>query len=327
MKISLFDLCHSTDMNLYFYGCQIAGYCIQRNCRHRETYDRQIYTQRYSNLHAALEGNAQAKGYTSLVVFIYKYVEVNPLFIQHLFASFLSRDQAYDQLVEIWHVAHPNLNNRSLKAKIEDLEDENDEDENDSDSYSDESDETDSEYDSDEYTEVSDDEDEEADDEGEKTGKLGLIKEFLSCKALTDSVFSEDGKEAPDRQASVHTLPLPAAKDTPDPENRRRAISEVTPRPNAKDLLKPSADGSKSGSTADDSGEKAEASAKAIKHAPTDCECSKGDGHFPQVGLDETYTGTLETIYNLLYNSGFRRKILEEKEKSTGRLNNNFVCY
>ncbi|KAG2176215.1 hypothetical protein INT43_005449 [Umbelopsis isabellina] len=228
--------------------------------------------------------------------FIPNAIQISTLHSKHLFASFLSRDQAYDQLVEIWHVAHPNLNGRSLK-KIDGLEDENDEEENDSDSYSDETDDSDSEYDSDEYTEVSEDEDEEAEDEGEIT---------------------EDGKHAPDRQASVHTLPLPAAKETLEQENRRRAVSEVTPRPDAKDLLKPKADGSKPGSSAEDSGvEQTKASAKAVKHAPTECECAKNDEHFSQVGLDETYTGTLETIYNLLYNSGFRKKFLEEKEKST----------
>jgi hypothetical protein len=104
-------------------------------------------------------------------------------------------------------------------------------------------------------------------------------------------------------------------------ESRRRAISEVASRPNAKELTKVNADGSKLTSSPEESAvEQINATAKEVKHAPTECQCAKTDDHYPQVGLDETYTGTLETIYNLLFNSGFKKKFLEEKEKSTGRL-------
>jgi hypothetical protein len=79
------------------------------------------------------------------------------LAIQHLFASFLSRDQAYDQLIDIWHVAHPNLNNRTLSAKVDGIENGDIEhDEDDDSEYSYEEYTSSSYYDSDEYTEVSD---------------------------------------------------------------------------------------------------------------------------------------------------------------------------
>lgn len=78
----------------------------------------------------------------------------------------------------------------------------------------------------------------------------------------------------------------------------------------------------KQASSANDSGaDKVNGSqpGKVVKHAPTQCACEKNGEHYSNVALDEIYTGTLETINNLLYNSGFTKKFLVEKEKSTGK--------
>jgi hypothetical protein len=53
----------------------------------------------------------------------------------------------------------------------------------------------------------------------------------------------------------------------------------------------------------------------------TECDCSKTDQHFPTVVMDNTYDTTIETMYNLLYNSSFMNKFLCEVEKSTGKFN------
>lgn len=50
----------------------------------------------------------------------------------------------------------------------------------------------------------------------------------------------------------------------------------------------------------------------------TECDCSKNDQHFPTVVMDNTYNTTIETMYNILYDSSFMNKFLSEVEKSTG---------
>jgi hypothetical protein len=123
-----------------------------------------------------------------------------------------------------------------------------------------------------------------------------------------------------DRQGTTQTLPPPAAKIKAENESRQRAMSETAARPNAKALLKPKLSESPKQSSANDSeADKADGTAsQPVKHAPTECACSKENQHFTGIALDETYTGTLETIYNLLFNSGFEKKFLVENQKSTG---------
>ncbi|KAI8371345.1 GRAM domain-containing protein [Radiomyces spectabilis] len=53
------------------------------------------------------------------------------------------------------------------------------------------------------------------------------------------------------------------------------------------------------------------------KHIKTECQCLTGNQHFPHTVMDQTYQGSLETIYNLLYNSGFMKKFLTDVEKNT----------
>lgn len=137
-----------------------VSYCLYGDCSHRETHDGKVYTQRYPDFHFALKGTAHDAYLIELV-----HVLINSRSFQHLFASFLSRDQAYDQLVDIWHVAHPNLSSRTLKAKVAGRDDDDANADNDKDESGSETDETDeygSDYDSDDYTEMSEEEEEEA---------------------------------------------------------------------------------------------------------------------------------------------------------------------
>ncbi|KAI8576180.1 hypothetical protein K450DRAFT_258013 [Umbelopsis ramanniana AG] len=226
-------------------------------------------------------------------------IQISTLHSKHLFASFLSRDQAYDQLIDIWHVAHPTLHNGKLSAKENsvDNDDDNDEDEEDESDYSYEE-YSGSDYDSAEYTEVSDDEEED------------VAKDGGDTKKLQESA----------RQASVQTLPLPAGKSKEEVESRRRAMSEATSRPNGKVLQKSKLSESpiQQSSPNDSGADKADGTAaQPVKHAPTECACAKDNQHYPSIALDETYTGTLETINNLLFNSGFEKKFLVENQKST----------
>ncbi|KAI9287309.1 hypothetical protein BC943DRAFT_319465 [Umbelopsis sp. AD052] len=228
-------------------------------------------------------------------------IQISTLHSKHLFASFLSRDQAYDQLIDIWHVAHPTLNNGKLSAKADsvDNDDDDDEDEEDESDYSYEE-YSGSDYDSAEFTEVSDEE-----EEPEK-----VTQDAGDTKKLQEK----------SRQASAQTLPLPAGKSKEEVESRRRAMSDATSRPNGKTLQKSKLSESpiQQSSPNDSGAEKADdKAAQPVKHAPTECDCGKNNQHYPNTALDETYTGTLETINNLLFNSGFEKKFLVENQKST----------
>ncbi|KAG0170655.1 hypothetical protein DFQ29_009165 [Apophysomyces sp. BC1021] len=49
----------------------------------------------------------------------------------------------------------------------------------------------------------------------------------------------------------------------------------------------------------------------------TDCQCSKNGGHFPHTVMDQTYDGTIQKVYNLLYNSGFLGQFLATVQKTS----------
>ncbi|CAO3644684.1 unnamed protein product [Mucor fragilis] len=140
-----------------------------------------------------------------------------------------------------------------------------------------------------------------------------------------------------DRQASLASLPLPKHLSSADEAARRRAVSEAGPRPNMQEYLKKSTEStatlaqvaSISSHTNDKSATITDASAitasaengsekKDVQiKEQTECECSQTDQHFPTVVMDKKYDTTIETMYNLLYNSTFMNKFLCEIEKST----------
>lgn len=57
---------------------------------------------------------------------------------------------------------------------------------------------------------------------------------------------------------------------------------------------------------------------KAQVHEKTECSCSSSD-HYPNVVMNQVYNGTLEKIYNLMFDSGFMKKFLIENQKSLGK--------
>lgn len=132
---------------------------------------------------------------------------------------------------------------------------------------------------------------------------------------------------------------MPTNKDTAklDSAARRRAMSEA-PRPNfqSNDDEKSSkaAATSNNASTADGKlAKSSDAAANAVSttdkskeenatpqvHEKTDCECGDKNEHYPNVVMDQVYNGTLEKIYNLLFDSGFMKKFLIDNQKSLGK--------
>jgi hypothetical protein len=92
-------------------------------------------------------------------------------------------------------------------------------------------------------------------------------------------------------------------KEEPSEEElaRRRAISDVGPRP---EVLA------------------ANVSVK-LPVTPslpkTECQCQHSGSHYTNVALDAVFPGSIETLYNLLFNSSFISNFLVEGEKSQGK--------
>lgn len=84
---------------------------------------------------------------------------------------------------------------------------------------------------------------------------------------------------------------------------RRRAISEVGPRPQVKPTKN------------DVAGEQQ----KGVQQTrtQTECACAKSNDHYPKVVMDQVFDCTIEEVYNLLYHGDFIRKFLED-QKNTG---------
>ncbi|CAO3643264.1 unnamed protein product [Mucor hiemalis] len=129
-----------------------------------------------------------------------------------------------------------------------------------------------------------------------------------------------------DRQSSLASLPLPKHMSTADDAARRRAVSEAGPRPNVQEYMKKSESATTGSSTANASTTNVSAGSVENTDGPnpppqikekTDCECHKNASHFPTTVMDNKYDTTIETMYNLLYNSSFMNKFLCDIEKST----------
>ncbi|CAO3613727.1 unnamed protein product [Mucor fragilis] len=243
---------------------------------------------------------------------------------KHFFASFLSRDQAHDLMVDIWRIARPDL--APLKETDRSVQDANEISSSPSSvasSSSGEEDDSESYYDS-------DTEDSYSDDSG---------SEDVDMTDANATVAQDAAKEG-NRPRKVSMASMPSnSKDSAsktDAAARRRAMSEA-PRPNfqSNDQEKSSKAAANGGAAADGksvkSGDPAangasssatenakEGDAKSQQvHDKTNCECSTNNEHYPNVVMDQVYNGTLEKIYNMLFDSGFMKKFLVENQKST----------
>ncbi|KAL9553447.1 hypothetical protein MBANPS3_003286 [Mucor bainieri] len=249
---------------------------------------------------------------------------------KHFFASFLSRDQAHDLMVDIWRIARPDL------APPKETDGSSVRDANDvssspssiaSSSSGEEEDESDSYYDSDTEDSYSDD-----------TGSEDLDMTDTNATVTQGKLAHGMDEGNRPRKASAASTPNNNNnnKDNTtkmDAAARRRAMSEA-PRPNfqsneeekaskasAASSGAAAADGkpAKSGDPAAD-GASAAAAADSAKpqqlHEKTDCECSANNEHYPTVVMDQVYNGTVEKIYNLLFDSGFMKKFLVDNQKS-----------
>lgn len=104
---------------------------------------------------------------------------------------------------------------------------------------------------------------------------------------------------------------------------RRRAMSEV-PKSSFQIDNKSTNDDTSQKSASPQTGKTSNVSSNKPVEKPqlydnTDCDCSSD--HFPTTVMDQVYNGTLESLYNLMFQSGFMKKFLLENQKSTGNKN------
>ncbi|RCH97507.1 hypothetical protein CU098_006695 [Rhizopus stolonifer] len=210
--------------------------------------------------------------------FIPNAIQVSTETSKHFFASFLSRDQAYDLMVDIWHTVRPDLAPK----------DENDI-QNEQESSSLDEDNSSSEYDSDTEDSYSDDLDSEVN--------------------ATDTQAKVENRS---RKVSMAGS-LPAFKDVKhvDSTSRRRAQSEL-PRPNFQTMNEKAGNEKKPDGGSPDTKEEP----KPQVHEKTECECGQNGNHYPNLVMDQVYNGTLDQLYNLLFDSDFMKDFLIDNQKS-----------
>ncbi|GAA5797667.1 hypothetical protein HPULCUR_003058 [Helicostylum pulchrum] len=200
---------------------------------------------------------------------------------KHFFASFLSRDQAHDLIVDIWKNARPDLATKDTVQPAESVYSEG---------------ETDSFYDS-------DTEDSYSDSSSNHSGFTS--KGTRSVSSNTDT-----------RDRQVSPASLPAVKDEKVTDNRRRAVSEL-PKPKLDDMNKCADDLVGKSAPADPTTESTrqdKPTEKAQVNEISECECTD---HYPTTVMEQVYGGSVEGMYNLLFNNDFMKKFLIENQKLT----------
>ncbi|ORX48024.1 hypothetical protein DM01DRAFT_1338860 [Hesseltinella vesiculosa] len=192
---------------------------------------------------------------------------------KHFFASFLSREQAYDQMVDLWrqyvHLSESTLEDPPLPDLV--------------------------------TSEVPSSEED---------------KPIWNDSLAVPKMAAHDQE----RQNSLASLPVPKHIQTynvEDEENdlthRRRAVSEAGPRPSTEAIRSPTTPSPPPPPPVSPL-PVSSTTATAVPSAPTQCQC---DTHHPHIVMDQTYSCSLETLYQLLYHTDFVKKYLVDVEKSS----------
>ncbi|CAO3637343.1 unnamed protein product [Cunninghamella blakesleeana] len=256
---------------------------------------------------------------------------------KHFFASFLSREQAYEHMMDIWK--SPTIQSSLNKDSNDSYDDDQSNFSDDDDSLS--------------FTEW---------DEKDQLKKKPYQHDILSS--------SNEQWHHDERQSSLASLPIPKQKNNDESEAaRRRAVSEAGPRPSTESLtlmqnasevplpnhdhlhkinshqsdktimnhqydlknesnglptsssppLKPSSSTTTTITNATpSSGMNVSQQGQGQSSTTTECECTnKSDDHYSNVVMDQTYPCSMETLYNLLFQSDFVKKFLTDIERNT----------
>ncbi|ORZ16415.1 hypothetical protein BCR42DRAFT_491458 [Absidia repens] len=235
---------------------------------------------------------------------------------KHFFASFLSREHAYEQMVTIWRQAQLRASSITINNSLKKSSDDGNTDDDDTD----------------DNISFTDWDEQDHDTNGMK--RTHAVDDILALSHPSQLVNNTDN----DLQSSQSSLPIPTHTNEEVDAARRRAMSEAGPRPTADAIVQHSADEPLPISTLPKSvttKESAPLSAPSTvvpdslpqqqhqqqqkqKHDQTQCNCTEtADDHYPNVVMDQVYHCSMETLYNLLCHSGFVKKYLTEVQRST----------
>ncbi|SAL96478.1 hypothetical protein [Absidia glauca] len=220
----------------------------------------------------------------------------------HFFASFLSRDQAFDLMVDVWRYSRP-LTNKPTDSNTDDT----------STSQLEEDGEVDDEYEEDtsdmdsDYTYSGTETEEEDNHHTSLAPSLpppSASKKVSKNDSLRRRAFSEGAKNIDSAISSSSNTRTPSPS-LPTNDNHK----PLQPTPLAQAVV------SSSPPPLPSSQQQSTPVKQTIEK--TECQCGQNGQHYPNTVFDHVYKGTLESIYKLLYTGGFMKKFLIETEKST----------
>ncbi|CAO3586372.1 unnamed protein product [Absidia cylindrospora] len=235
---------------------------------------------------------------------------------KHFFASFLSREHAYEQMVTIWRQAQLRVSSITINNSLKKSSDDGNTDDDDTD-------------DNISFTDW-----DEQDHDNNRMKRTHAVGDILALSPPSHLVSNIDN----DLQSSQISLPIPTHTNDEVDAARRRAMSEAGPRPTADAIVQQSADEPlpistqpKSNATKESAPHSAPSTVAPTilpqhqqqqqqkqKHDQTQCNCTETtDDHYPNVVMDQVYQCSMETLYNLLCHSGFVKKYLTEVQRST----------
>ncbi|KAI8344436.1 hypothetical protein BC941DRAFT_408637 [Chlamydoabsidia padenii] len=237
-------------------------------------------------------------------IFIPNAIQVSTLHAKHFFASFLSRDQAFDLMVDVWRYSRP-IANKTTDSNIDDSTNSQHEENGE---LADELEEEDtSDMDSD-YTYSGTETEDEDNHTSLPTSSLppSVIKNVSKNDSLRRRALSEGAKHidnmVTDNMASTSSLSPSNAGNA----NDNHKSPQPTPLIQASSSPPPPMPQSQPQST----------QMKQAKEK-TDCQCGLNGQHYPNTVMDRVYKGSLESMNKLLFTGGFMKKFLTEDEKST----------
>ncbi|KAI9312932.1 GRAM domain-containing protein [Dichotomocladium elegans] len=218
-------------------------------------------------------------------LFIPNAIQISTEQSKHFLTSFLSRDQAYDLIVDVWNQSKQACEDKRSKFEDDDVDDSDLDDE--SDEYSD----------SESFTGSED------------------IDETPPLPPVIKDVKLKDA----DRQSSLPVLPIKEQVNNKGTDSetasRRRAISEAGPPPSYSPLVAQEKSTNlpvETKPTAETNG----TSTVQQTHEKTECGCLKNGEHFNKVVFDQKFPCSIETLYNLLYQSNFVKKFLLDQKNT-----------
>ncbi|KAI8884506.1 hypothetical protein K501DRAFT_247618 [Backusella circina FSU 941] len=213
----------------------------------------------------------------STAIFIPNAIQVSTEDTKYFFASFLSRDTAYELMTDTWRTACPDFGHSKGGDSLS--YDESDDTSYDSGSY----------YDSD--TEDSSDDD--------------------PSVGITDPTTRE-GQSTP---VQKETLPTVLAKEKPDKRRLFESPKSSMLLSNNSDAANKMASLAQAAEVAADTAVGNKPKETIQVHEKTECSCNSD--HYPNVVMNQVYPGTIESIYNLLFKDDFLRDFLTQNQKAT----------